>query len=142
VKKKFKRTKEIILSFLEKNEPFTIEQVKEVIKKERGKMRVGPNYTVKEYIGDLEEYGAISYDKQQEAYITSLALSQIILDFLKKNEPFLINQVEEAIKKERGIVRVGPNYTVKEYIENLEKQGAIVYDRQQEAYITHENLTQ
>ena len=137
--KQFNLTKEIVLSFLEKNEPFTVEQVEEAIREERGIMRVGPNYTVKEYIGDLEEYGAIFYDKEQEAYITSLVLSQIVLNFLKKNEPFIIEQVEEAIKEEKGITRVGPNYTVREYIENLEKKGAIVYDKDIEAYITHEN---
>lgn len=65
----FNQTKEIVLNLIEKGDPFTKKELEKAIKERKSCMRVGPNYTVEEYMENLEEYGAIVYDKKSRRYV-------------------------------------------------------------------------
>ena len=50
---------------------------------------------------------------------------QCVLWFLKNKETFTLSELKSVILKNKGVMRVSIGYTVKEYLEDMDRDGVV-----------------
>ena len=57
-----------ISRFLEKKKTFTLDEIKEAIKKDGGIMRIAPGISISDFLSQLEDYGKLQYHRDTNKY--------------------------------------------------------------------------
>jgi hypothetical protein len=58
-----------------------------------------------------------------------------IFQFIKTKPSFTLEEVQNAILSDGGVLRISTGYTINDYLSSLEDEGLIKYDPQDEKFL-------